>query len=173
MSDSDACHTGSRSCPALAGGPATARPVRWMLAGAGVGCVGLGAAGVFVPGLPTTIFLILATWCFARSCPWLERKLVRNRLFKPFLWALDTGAPMPRRARIISTVIMWAAIAASCAIILARASGPIAGPLILTGLIVAAGGVGTWCIWRIAGRQRTRDVATRQAQRDAVAAAAA
>src|SRR5690606_29262316 len=93
------------ACPVLAGGPATGRPVRWLLAGAGVGCVSLGALGVVVPGLPTTIFLILATWCFARSCPWLERKLVRNRLFRPFLWALDTGAPMPRRARIISTVI--------------------------------------------------------------------
>jgi len=41
---------------------------RWLLAGAGVVAVGLGGLGVFVPGLPTTIFLIIASYCFARSC---------------------------------------------------------------------------------------------------------
>lgn len=146
--------TSPARCPALSGTQATPRPVRWALAGAGLGCVGFGAVGVFVPGLPTTIFLILATWCFTRSCPWLERKLVRSRLFKPFHWALDTGAPMPRRARIISTVMMWAAIAASCALIAARAEGPLAGPLVIDGLLIAAGVAGTWCIWRVAGRPR-------------------
>lgn len=135
-------------------GSDTSRPVRWTLAGAGVGCVALGAIGVAVPGLPTTVFLILASWCFARSCPWLERKLIRNRLFKPFLWALDSQTPMPRRARVICTIMMWAAIALSCAMILSRASGPIAGPAVLAALIVAAGAAGTWCIWRIAGRAR-------------------
>jgi uncharacterized protein len=161
----------TRSCPALAGGEATPRPVRWALAGAGIGCVGLGAVGVIVPGLPTTVFLIVATWCFARSCPWLERKLVRNRLFKPFLWALDSGAPMPRRAQVISTVVMWVAISASCGVILARAEGPLAGPLVVVGLICAAGAAGTWCIWRVAGRRgRGRAAALENAERAAAAA---
>jgi hypothetical protein len=29
----------------------------------------------------------------------MERRLVRNRFFRPFLWALDAGAPMPLRAK--------------------------------------------------------------------------
>lgn len=144
------------ACPnePLVGGSGASRPIRWTLASAGVGCVALGAIGVVVPGLPTTVFLILASWCFARSCPWLERKLIRNRLFRPFVWALDSQAPMPLRARVICTIVMWTAIALSCALILSRASGPIAGPAILAALIVASGAAGTWCIWRIAGRAR-------------------
>jgi len=163
--------TGALPAGPLAGGHATPRPMRWLLAGAGVGCVALGAVGVVVPGLPTTVFLIVATWCFARSCPWLERKLVRNRLFKPFLWALDSGAPMPRRAQVLCTIVMWTAIALSCGLILGRAAGPLAGPVILAGLIIAAGATGTWCIWLIAGRHGAR-APTPAAHEDPIAAAA-
>ena len=58
-------------------------PRRLLLAGAGVLAVGLAALGVVVPGLPTTVFLIAASYCFARSCPWLEERLLRNRPFAP------------------------------------------------------------------------------------------
>ena len=39
--------------------PPRRRARRWWLAGLGVACVGVGGVGVFVPGLPTTIFLII------------------------------------------------------------------------------------------------------------------
>jgi uncharacterized membrane protein YbaN (DUF454 family) len=102
-------------CP-VSGAPASPRPdsvPRVILAATGVLCVGLGAVGVVVPGLPTTIFLIAACWCFARSCPWLEDRLVRTRLFRPFLRYLDGEAPMPLRARVVTIVVMWAAILVS------------------------------------------------------------
>ncbi len=88
-------------------------PYRLLLAAAGVVCVGLAALGVFVPGLPTTIFLILATYLFARSCPWLEERLIRNRLFAPFLGYLDGSTPMPMKAKLITMCIMWAFVALS------------------------------------------------------------
>jgi hypothetical protein len=56
-----------------------------LLAAAGLLCVGLGALGAVLPGLPTTIFLILASYCFTRSCPWLEERLLRTRLFAPYM----------------------------------------------------------------------------------------
>ena len=95
--------------------PARSRLARWLLAGLGTACVGLGALGVFLPGLPTTVFLIAASWCYARSCPWLEERLLRIPLFAPFLAYLEPGATMPRRTVTKALVVMWIAILASAA----------------------------------------------------------
>jgi uncharacterized membrane protein YbaN (DUF454 family) len=92
-------------------------PHRLLLAALGVLCVGLAAVGVFVPGLPTTIFLIIATYLFARSCPWLEERLIRNRLFSPFLGYLDGSKPMPMRAKLATMCIMWSFVAMSVLIL--------------------------------------------------------
>lgn len=116
---------------------------RYGLAGLGIGCVGVGAAGVVLPGLPTTIFLIIATWCFARSFPSLTERLIHNRFFGPFLRYVRPGAVMPLRAKIIAGAMMWAAIALSCWFI-ARSDAPPWVPV----TVVAAGVVGTWCIAR-------------------------
>lgn len=126
------------------GGLASLR--RWLLAAIGVFFVGLAALGVVVPGLPTTIFLILATWCFTRSCPWLERKLVQAPLFRPFQQYLRPGTRMPMRARLIALAMMWAAISVSLAKL---ARGGSLTTLILAAL-VAAGLAGTVSIWRMA-----------------------
>lgn len=86
---------------------------RILLASLGVLCVGLAAVGVVLPGMPTTIFLILATACFMRSCPWLQRMLVENRFFGPFLKYLEPGATMPVKAKLITICVMWLAISSS------------------------------------------------------------
>lgn len=125
--------------------PTTSRAQRWSLAAIGVVCVGLGALGVFVPGLPTTVFLIAASWLFARSCPWLEERLIRVSLFRPFLGALQPGARMPRRAAITSLVVMWIAITCS-AMLLAAAGG---GGVAAAAVVVAAGVVGSVFIVRL------------------------
>ena len=88
-------------------------PRRLLLAAAGIVCVGLAALGVFLPGLPTTVFLLAATYLFARSCPWMEERLIRNRFFAPFLGYLDRSTPMPVRAKLATLVIMWFFVATS------------------------------------------------------------
>lgn len=134
----------------LAPRPARSRLHRWLLATGGVTLVGIGAVGVFVPGLPTVIFLLGASWCFARSCPWLEDRLIRVPLFKPFLIYLDTGARMPRKVMIWTLIIMWAAIALSSIIV---STGDNPRPM-LVAVIGAAGLIGSFFVIRM-GSTRT------------------
>jgi uncharacterized membrane protein YbaN (DUF454 family) len=131
------------------------RARRWLLAVLGVACVGCGAVGVVVPGLPTTVFLIAGSWCFTRSCPWLEERLIRVPLFRPFLGYLEPGARMPRRAVVLTLVVMWLAIALSSAAVgLGEPSRPL-----LAGLIVALGLVGTVFVLRLRDGSATREQA--------------
>ncbi len=122
---------------------------RWTLAAVGVLSVMLGGVGVFVPGLPTTVFLIIATYCFARSCPWLEERLLRGRLFAPYMKFVDGGEPMPPRAQRVALLAMWISVGASLTVLFLTDRLP---PLLAV-LMVAAAGVGSWAI-RLAGRRR-------------------
>jgi len=129
--------------------PVRSRPTRWLLAGLGVACVGLGALGVVLPGLPTTVFLLMASWLFARSCPWLEERLLRVPLFRPFLRYLEPGATMPRRAVITTLLVMWTAIAVSTSLLLAGDPRPV-----IATSVVVAGVAGTYVFLRFARRRQ-------------------
>jgi hypothetical protein len=119
-------------------------PRRVALAAAGVLAVGLGAIGVFVPGLPTTIFLIVASYCFARSCPWLEERLLRVPLFAPYMKFIDEGRPMTARARAVSSTAMWTSVLFS--LIWLRATGHLT--VLLASIIVGVAVIGTVVILR-------------------------
>lgn len=131
--------------------PVRSRLHRWLLVTAGVALVGIGAIGVIVPGLPTVIFLIGASWCFTRSCPWLEDRLIRVPLFRPFLIYLDHGARMPRRVVIGTLVIMWIAIGLSSVIV---TTGDNPRP-VLAAVIGVAGLIGSFFVIRM-GNKRVR-----------------
>lgn len=117
--------------------------LRLSYAAAGIACVGIGALGVVVPGLPTVIFLLAAGWLFSKSCPHLEQRLIRHRFFAPFHEYLDGTQPIPWRAKAISIAGMWISIAISCAAIGLRHRGSW-----LLVVIPLAGVVGTVFILR-------------------------
>ena len=66
----------------------------------------LGAIGVVLPLLPTTPFVLLAGWCFARSSPRLHALLHRSELFGPVLRDWEQRRCIPRRARILALASM-------------------------------------------------------------------
>ena len=125
------------------------RLMRFGLIVLGILFVILAVVGVFLPGLPATGPLILASLCLAKSSPELERRLVRSRFFAPFHQYLDGKATMPLRAKVIAMLMMWTCIIVS-SIMIFRTEG--AGHWIIA-VMVIAGLVGTFVIARF-GRNR-------------------
>lgn len=69
-----------------------------------LGCffVALGFIGALLPLMPTTIFLILAAGCFARSSPKLETWLLTHKRFGPTLVAWREEGAIPPRAKALA-----------------------------------------------------------------------
>lgn len=81
-------------------------PVRWLLQAFAVLCLVMGAIGVVVPGLPTTVFILMAAWAAARSSPRLYRWLWHHRLFGPLLRNWAQGGKVSRRAKWSAALMM-------------------------------------------------------------------
>jgi uncharacterized membrane protein YbaN (DUF454 family) len=90
-------------------------PARIVWLAAGGLSMALGVVGLALPLLPTTPFVILAAWCFARSSPRLRAKLVNSRMFGPSLQDWQRERAIARRAKISASVLMSALILLSIA----------------------------------------------------------
>ena len=80
------------------------RIVRYlMLAGAWTACI-IGCIGVFVPVLPTTPLLLLATFLFAKSSPRCHAWICSTRVYKTYVEAFKQagGIPAATKARILA-----------------------------------------------------------------------
>lgn len=66
-----------------------------------LGCVfvALGFIGALLPVMPTTVFLILAAWAFARSSPRLEAWILNHPRFGPVVRAWRESGAIPPRAK--------------------------------------------------------------------------
>lgn len=80
---------------------------RWMLISAGMICVGLGALGILLPGLPTTPFLLVAAYCFARSSEHFHDWLLNHRWFGSYVRNFEEGRGMTRPAKATTLLVMW------------------------------------------------------------------
>ena len=119
----------------------------------GLLCVGLGGLGIVVPGLPTTVFFIVAAACFSRSNKRFERWVLDLPRIGPLVRDHRAGLGMPRRAKVVAVAtILVVATASGVFAIRNRAVG---------GIVVAVGVIGAlYVAFRVPTRERV--VAERQ-----------
>lgn len=88
----------------------------WLISG--LICVGIGGVGVVIPGLPTTVFFIMASWCFARSSERLERWVLNLPGVGPMVRDYRNGLGMPRRAKIFAIASIVIAVGLSAGLVI-------------------------------------------------------
>ncbi|HCV23524.1 MAG: hypothetical protein CME13_09965 [Gemmatimonadetes bacterium] len=72
-----------------------------------------GLIGILLPLVPTTPFLLLAAWCFARSSPRFYRLLLGNRWLGPYIRNYREGRGLTMAAKVSTLVVLWLAIAST------------------------------------------------------------
>jgi len=104
---------------------------------AGFVSLGLAGVGALLPVMPTTVFVILAAFCFARSSPALEARLLGHPIFGPHILLWRERGAISRKGK------RAAAAAFAVSIVIALVFAPLPWSL---APVVAAVLVGGW-IW--------------------------
>ncbi|HMM12350.1 MAG TPA: YbaN family protein [Bacteroidales bacterium] len=81
---------------------------RWVYIVIGFVSLCLGILGIFLPGLPTTIFLIITSYFWIRSSPALHSRLLNHKILGGYLKQIQNG--MSRRLKIRAISTMWTMI---------------------------------------------------------------
>ncbi|HEY0334775.1 MAG TPA: YbaN family protein [Stenotrophomonas sp.] len=92
----------------LPSAPAAQRPVRWRWAWWLLAYVslGVGIVGIFVPGLPTTVFVLISAWAAARGSERLHQRLLSDPRFGPAIVQWQTHRAVSRKAKWMATATM-------------------------------------------------------------------
>lgn len=85
----------------------------------GTVAVALGMIGVFLPVLPTTPFLLLAAFCYARSSERFYRWLLTNRWCGEYVRNYQEGRGLPLKQKIITAALLWLTIIGSILFVVA------------------------------------------------------
>jgi uncharacterized membrane protein YbaN (DUF454 family) len=93
----------------------SSRFMRALLVVCGTLLVAVGVVGIFLPLLPTTVFLLLAAACYARSSERFYRGLIENRWLGPYIQNHYRGRGLRRRDKAAMLALLWAGIGATMA----------------------------------------------------------
>ncbi len=86
---------------------------RWLLVAGGSASLGLGVLGIFLPVLPTTPFLLLAAFCYARSSRRLYDWLLNTRRLGPYIRTWREKKAIPLSLKIWTLTLMTVFITVS------------------------------------------------------------
>lgn len=112
------------------------QPVRWLLIAIGFTSVGIGLIGTVIPGLPTTIFMIIAALCFGRASERWYRWLMTRKFVGKHFHSMMQGRGLPMRVKMIAVAACWTMLFV-LALFMVKSSGGRFG-LAVTALIQAA-----------------------------------
>jgi len=66
----------------------------------------LGIIGAILPGMPTTVFLILAAWAASKGWPQMDDWLLNHPKYGPTLRNWRANGTVPRKAKWIASIMM-------------------------------------------------------------------
>ena len=112
--------------------PQRSRAERGMWTGIGIVSVGMGGLGAVVPGLPTTVFFVIAASCFSKSSPRLERWVLELPTIGPMVHDYRAGLGMPRRTKAYAVAVVVIVVSISAGLVIDAT---------LVRIVVAAAGV--------------------------------
>jgi hypothetical protein len=73
----------------------------------------IGVVGIFLPILPTTIFLILASACFIRSSPKANEWLRNHKILGMYIKNYQDKSGLTLKSKIINIILLWLMISVS------------------------------------------------------------
>jgi len=76
----------------------------------GILLVAIGVIGIFLPILPTTIFLILASACFVKGSPKANEWLRNHKILGQYLKNYQDKTGLSIKSKIINIVLLWSMI---------------------------------------------------------------
>lgn len=85
--------------------------LRPVLVAIGTVALVLGVIGIFVPLLPTTPFLLLASACYLRGSKRMHEWLLSHGTLGAYIRAYEEGRGIPLRAKVLALAMMWPSIA--------------------------------------------------------------
>jgi uncharacterized membrane protein YbaN (DUF454 family) len=94
----------------------------------------LGVAGVILPLMPGTIFLIAAAWCFSRSSPRFEAWLLGHPQLGPHVLRWRKTGAIARRAKYVACGSMLLSF-----VLLTRTSAPPVALVVAAACLIGAG----------------------------------
>ena len=82
------------------------RPLRWAWCVLAYASLGMGIIGIFVPGLPTTVFVLIAAWAATRGSQRLHDWLLGHPRFGPSIRHWREHGAVSRRGKKMATATM-------------------------------------------------------------------
>ena len=108
--------------------------------GTGIVMLALGIIGIVLPILPTTPFLLLASYLFLRHSTRMHQWLIKNKVLGEYIYNYETYKAIKRKTKVRALILLWASLSFSIYLV---------GPIYLKGLLVLIGALVSLHILRI------------------------